>query len=502
MPGDDLREAAAHGVRWSAISRPTVEIIQLGSIVVLARLLTPADFGRYAIAMIVQEVSFLLVAAGLSSALVQRKTVSREHLQTGLAVSLIAGLILGALTLLAASVVVAPIFGARTAVLVGLMAPVCLLAALNTVPTATLQRRMAFRRLSEIEVANTFVRAAVCIGLALAGLGGVALVIGMLTSAFVATMIAWLSAPPPMPRLNRAAARELMGFGVPVSIASLSWIGFSNVDYAIIGARLGPLQTGFYYRAYTVAVEYQTKIAVVMSQVGFPVLSRTSGPDELSRLYRQMIRMLTLVLFPLLVLLAIGAPVAVPFLFGSQWSEAVVPVQILALGGATTILINAVGTVLMATGRTRTLLGYGVAHFVVYGLTVLLVVRWGIVAVAIAAAVVHSLFSVVAYALMLRETTEHPLRRMWDDVAPATVSCLGLTVVALPASMAFTALHLPAVLWLAALGLVAVPPYLITLRVCFPATWRSQRGALERILPWSKRLGRMTRRPTATGASA
>ena len=183
-----------------------------------------------------------------------------------------------------------------------------------------------------------------------------------------------------------------MGFGLPVSIASLSWIGFSNVDYAIIGARLGALETGFYFRAYTVAVEYQTKIAVVMSQVGFPVLSRTSGAAELSQLYRQMIRMLTIVLFPLLVLLAISAPVAVPFLFGSQWTHAVVPVQILALGGATTLLINAVGTVLMATGRARTLLGYGTAHFVVYGLTVLVVVRLGIVAVAIAAAVVHSLF--------------------------------------------------------------------------------------------------------------
>ena len=172
MPGDDLREAAAHGVRWSAISRPLIEIIQFGSIIVLARLLTPADFGRYAIALIVQEVSYLLVAAGLSSALVQRKTVSRAHLQTGLALSLIAGVGLGALTVLAARVIVAPIFGARTALLVGLMAPVCLLASLNTVPTATLQRRMAFRRLSEIEIVNTFVRAFVCIGLALLGLGG------------------------------------------------------------------------------------------------------------------------------------------------------------------------------------------------------------------------------------------------------------------------------------------------------------------------------------------
>src|ERR1019366_6123616 len=125
--GEELRTAAAHGVRWSAISRPTVEIVQLGSIVVLARLIVPAEFGRYAIAVIAQEVAYLIVAAGLGSALVQRKTVDREHLQTGMALGLLAGLALTALTLLAAGLIVTPIFGVRTALFVRLMAPLCLI---------------------------------------------------------------------------------------------------------------------------------------------------------------------------------------------------------------------------------------------------------------------------------------------------------------------------------------------------------------------------------------
>ncbi len=90
---NELRDAAAHGVRWSAIARPTVEILQLGSIVILARLIVPAEFGRYAIALIAQEVAYLMVAGGLSSALVQRKTIDREHQQTGMALGLLAGLI-------------------------------------------------------------------------------------------------------------------------------------------------------------------------------------------------------------------------------------------------------------------------------------------------------------------------------------------------------------------------------------------------------------------------
>jgi lipopolysaccharide exporter len=499
--GEELRSAAAHGLRWSAVSRPIIEVVQFGSIVLLARLIEPAEFGRYAIAGIAAEVAKLLVAGGLSNALVQRKTLDRAHAQAGMAIGLLAGSALTVLTLVAASLIVTPVFGARTALFVALMAPLCLVEALVTVPIATLRRRLAFRRLSELEILNTLVRVAVCVVLALAGLGGEALVLGVVAGALVPAVIAWISAPPPPPRLRRAATRELLGYAVPASLATISWVGFGNVDYAIIGARLGALQTGYYYRAYTLAVEYQGKIGLLMNQVGFPVLARASDQAEVARLYSQMIRMLTIVLFPLLVLLSIAAPVAVPFIFGSHWAPAVVPTQILALGGASMIIFNGVGTVFMATGRVRAMLVYGWAQFIMYGLAVFLVAPLGLTAVAIAAAIVHALFAIIVYALMLRGSSERPMRRLWSDIAPATVSCLGLVAVALPVSLVLTAAQLPAVLWLAALGLVAVPPYLLTLRTCFPATWRAQCTALERILPGHRRLSGVKRRLAAAAVA-
>jgi lipopolysaccharide exporter len=494
---EELRDAAAHGVRWASIARPMIEVIQLGSIVILARLIVPAEFGRYAVALIAQEVAYVIVAGGLSSALVQRKTLRREHLQSGMALGLLTGLGLAGLTLVAASVIVTPVFGARTALFVRILAPLCLLSALNTVPLATLRRELKFRRVSMIEVLGTFVRVTVALGLAIAGLGGEALVLGVIAGALSMTLSSWSSAPPPLPRLERKAARELLDYGLPASLAAVSWVGFSNVDYAIIGARLGALQTGLYFRAYTLAVEYQGKLSIVMGQVGFPVLARTRNPAELAHLHRQMVRLLTIVTFPLLVMLAIGAPVLVPFLFGARWTAAVVPVQILALGGASTLVINAAGSVLMATGRARALLGYGVGHFTAYGLTVFLVVRFGIVAVAVDAAVVHTLFLIVAYVVVLHGTSERALQRLWDDIAPAFVSCLGLAAVAVPASFALTAADLPAILWLVALGVAAVPPYLLTLRLLFPAAWRSQSAVLKRIVPGHQRLRGAKRRLAA-----
>jgi O-antigen/teichoic acid export membrane protein len=489
----DLQEAAFHGLRWSTIARPTSELIQLGSIVVLARLITPAEFGRYAVALIAQEIAIVIVSGGLNGALVQRERLDRSHLQAGAALALISGVCLALLMLAAASLVVTPVFGARTASFVRLMSPLCLISAVSTVPTAMLSRRMAFRRVNEMEVANTVIRCGTSIALALAGLHGEALVLGVLAGACTAGLIATLSAPPPLPRLRRQPARELLDYALPASAATVSWIGFSNVDYAIIGARLGAVQTGLYFRAYSIAVEYQKKISVVMSQVGFPVLSRTGSAENLARVHREMVGLLTLVLFPLLALLAVTAPTLVPFVFGKGWTSAVVPVQVLAAGGAATLVIDAAGTALMAMGRPRALLGFGLGHFFAYGLSVYLVVPLGLVAVAVDAAVVHTAFLVIAYALMLQGSPERPLRRLWGDVAPAVTASAGLVGAALPVYLGAGAAGFPPLPRLLCSGLAAGLAYPLTVRALFPTVWRVQAATVSRILPRRGRVG--VRRP-------
>ena len=142
-----------------------------------------------------------------------------------------------------------------------------------------------------------------------------------------------------------------------------------------------------------------------------------------------MVRLIAILTFPLLAVLAITAPELVPWLFGAEWTPAVVPMQILAVGGASTLVIDAVGVALMASGRPRALLGFGFGHFGVYAGAVLLATPWGLAGVAAAAAIVHTAFMVVAYVLMVRGTDESWVRHMWADVGPATVGSLGLVAV-------------------------------------------------------------------------
>jgi len=175
--------------------------------------------------------------------------------------------------------------------------------------------------------------------------------------------------------------------------------------------------------------------------------------------------------------------VVVPFLFGPAWEPAVLPTQILAGAGAATIVIDAVGVVLMAEGRTRAMLGYGIAHFAIYAGAVLLASSHGLAAVSAAAAGVHVVFLVVAYQLMLRDRAEPTLRFLWSDIAAATVSCAVLAAVALPVDMALGAAAVAAPLHVAAVGAAGVLGYLAALRLAFPAAWNDVWAVLRRVVP-------------------
>lgn len=480
---EELTQVAGAGLRWITHVRIAIEIALIGSMVVLARLIPPAEFGIFAVAVIVQELALTMPMEGIGSAIVQRQVVGREHLEGGMVLSLVIGAALTAITLLLAVLLVPPLFGERTSHLVMLATPWYLLGALYAVPVAILRRRLDFRRLSVIELGLHVSRAVVTVVLALAGLDAEALVLGSMAGMAVALALACFYAPPPLPRWRPEAMRDLLPYGAPAALACVAWTGFRNGDYAIVGAKLGTGQAGFYWRSYQLSVEYQRKISVLMTQMAFPMLARTADDDQLQALRQRMVQLMTVVLFPLLVSLALLAPVLVPWAFGPRWEPAVLPTQLLAVGGAAVLVTDAVGSALMAAGRSRALLGYGVAHFGVYAGAVLAVASHGLVAVAAAASIIHSLFLVVAYRVLLRGSVLGAVRVLWADVAPATVACVALVAVAGPAEWALASLDAPALAHLVGVTVAGGTAYLLALRKWFPASFGDLATALAQILP-------------------
>ena len=259
--------------------------------VILARLIPPAAFGVFALATIVQELAINIPGEGIGSALVQRKELRRDHLQAGFALSLLIGVVLIVVTLLLAQFVVRPLYDAQTAGYVALATPWFLLGAILALPTSMLRRRLDFKRLAVLDLTQSMVRAFVTVLLAAAfGLDAPALILGGLAGLVAVVPLALVFARVPIPRWRTAAIREILPYGGPAALATVAWAGFRNGDYAVVGARLGAAQAGFYWRGFQLGVEYQRKISTVMTQIAFPVLSRTTGEHEMFALRRRMVR--------------------------------------------------------------------------------------------------------------------------------------------------------------------------------------------------------------------
>lgn len=483
----ELLEAAVAGVRWITLARGLSEVLGLATMVVLAHLIAPAEFGKFVIALIVQELALSIMGESVGNAVVQRPTVRAAHLKVAQVICLGLALALTAITLVAAAFVVPPLFGSETADLVRLIIPVYFVVAIGTVPVAILQRQLSFARIGAIQISGLVVRSLGAVALALVGLDAEALVLAALASALVATALAIAWARPPLPGLSPRAARELAGFGVPAGFAALSWIGFRNADYSIVGARLGLGATGIYWRAFQLGVEYQKKVSAILYQIAFPLLSRTASVDEMFALRLRMVRLLAVIVLPLLVGLAVLAPVLIPWLFGTRWEAAVIPTQVLAVAGAATLITDAVGTTLLAAGRPRSLLWYGWAHFGAYASAILLVAPLGVIAVSVAASCVTVVFLLIAYGVLLRDFLERPLVQLWRDLRPALVASALAAAVGIPLSAAGTALDVPPLAQVVGVVAATAPVYLLTLRRFFPASWHDLALIARRVFPAGKR---------------
>ena len=479
---ETLKEATLSGIRWLMLTRLTSEALGLVAMVALARLVSPAAFGRAAVALIFLPLATILTFEGFASALVQRERNDAEHLQAATLMSLVGGALLSALALGLAPVLWRPLFGARTTELMQLASPVFLLAGIGGVPRALLWRRLDFRRMGLIDTASLLLGNALAVALALAGLQARAIVWGALAQVALRSLLLLVAAPPPRPRLRLRAQREIGAFGVPAALAGLVDVLFRNVDYAILAARLPAVQTGIYWRAFNLGVVYQDKLSGVMMQLAFPVYSRTESRAQLRSLHARATRVHAAVIFPLLATLIVVAPVLIPWLLGPQWAPSVRPTQILAGAGMVAAILTGYPQVMLALGRPRALLRFNLVMLLGYAAVIALAAGHGLIVVSVAVTVFYLAILAGVYRLLLRRHLDISLRGLLFELGPALAGCLALVAVAAPLQALLSPV-LPRLLALAAAGASGLATYVVALRAVSPPVWRDLALLLARVLP-------------------
>ena len=420
------------GVMWSYASLAGVRLLVLASTAVLARLLTPHEFGLVELALIFTTVFDALRDLGFNQALIVAKPeeVDREA-ETAFRFTLLIGVVLAAVVAaispLAADFFRQPELLALLAVL-GLNLP---LRSLGLTHYALAQRRLDFRSRTGAEVAEVILRGGVGIGLAVAGKGPWSLVLGYLAGTLAWSIALWVLVRwRPSLRGPRGHVSTLIRFGGPLTAVSLIGVGMSYVDNLFVGRVLGATALGTYALGYRlpemVIVEMVTAVGLVL----FPAFAQLDG-DALRRALIATSRYSMLLMLPLAAALFVLAGPLVAALFGPRWHAAVPVVRILSVGFMGGPLSQVSGNAFLATRRVGVMLRLAVPQAILLVTLIAIFVDHGIAAVAACQAGTRVLFAAIALVVAIRVFDLSP-RELWNASLPAIVATAGMVAVIVP----------------------------------------------------------------------
>ncbi|RJT94888.1 hypothetical protein D6T65_17285 [Arthrobacter frigidicola] len=425
---------------WQGLAHSIGRVIVLVTIVVLARLLSPEEYGLVALALVLMAYGETIADAGVAQALVYLKP-SRENSRAALLITAVVGgsLAVGAVVAapLAASVFDRP----EVEVLVQVLAVSLLGSALAAVPEALLRRDLLFPRLTVAVIVRSVVTGALTLGLAFADYGALSLAVGTVAGTIAYALCCWLLLPGDVPwqiwRARREALHANLSFGAPAAGSTLLARLIFDVDYIIIALLLGAQALGYYTLAFRLPELLIINVFFLLSTVTFPLYSRArSDPERLRGGYLKSVQIQSLYGVTAGVGLAVVAPALVPVLFGDQWGQAVLPLVFLSIYAAVRSLGAGANDVYKALGRPGLSIGISLVRLVLLVPLLMYATGWGIVGVAAAQCAAALLFAFGMQAVAARVMRLRALLLL-GAVVPGlvcglAVAAVGLAMLALP----------------------------------------------------------------------
>ena len=422
----DIGTRALRAMFWTYGAFVGGRLLSLAAIAVLARLLTPMEFGLVALALIAMAILDTFPGLGVNDALViVHEDEVEDKAETAFAVNVVVGFVLAA-ALAALGPVAASFF--QQPRLVGVM-PVLgisfFLLGLGGTHGALAWKRMDFRSRTAAELAAATVRGAVSVILAFAGAGVWSLVIGYVAGSAASTLTLWLLVSwRPRLRPQRAHLRSLLGFGGTVTGVNVMAAFITQFDFLAVGRVLGAAQLGFYSIAARVPTLFILDPAAVAGRVLFPAFSSLQRGD-VPRAFLTSLRYASLVTLPLTVFLAtLSRPLTIALL-GDQWSPSIEAAQVLCVWAGASAFLFVFGNVFKARGRADLLLKLAVPQAVALVIGTLAFIDRGIVAVAWVQAGI-AICALLASIIIARQLFRLALYSMFQAIRPALLSAAGL----------------------------------------------------------------------------
>lgn len=414
------------GMFWLLSGSGVQALLRIAVIVVMARLLTPADFGLVAGALVFIDFVEVFSDMGLGLVIVQRHELTDAHVRTGFTVSALLGLLFAVGIWLAAPSIAALFRMEGMTTILRAMAVVFPIDSLSLVASALLQRDLKFRTLAGVSVtAYVIGYGVVGVTLALMGFGVWSLVGAYLAQTLIVSLtLLWVRPHAKRPLFDRAVLKEMTYMGAGFSAAQVCNYVALKGDNAIVGRWLGAGALGLYTRAYGLMTMSVTIFGTAFDRVLFASLSKIQRERErMAVAFRRGVALIALLILPTSAAAFVLAPELIHILLGPKWMEVVIPFQILAVGMLFRTSYKVSASVARATGAV-----YRTAwRQAVYALTVVVGAltgqSWGVPGVALGVLAALAVFFLLMAQLSVRLTSI-----TWRDYWAAHLPAAFLTV--------------------------------------------------------------------------
>lgn len=395
----DLQQQVAQGLIWSFIHRWGSRTLSVVVFFLLARLLGPEAFGLIALAALFISFIETFIDQGFSSAIVQRRDLDSEHLDTAFWTSLGVSITVAVLGVAGAGFIANLFSEPRVEPILRWLSLSFPLTALASVQVAILRRNFAFKVIAARSLIGVVAGGAVGVTMALLNCGVWSLVGQQLSMHLAGVLLLWSTCEwRPKPRFSKQRFQELLSFGINIVGSRILEFVNTNSDNFLIGYFLGPVALGYYTVGYRVLQLMVDLLNTTIEQVALPAFAKMQHDiEQVQRGFYLAIRLTSFVAFPLFCGMSVLAPELIQILFGQQWLPSVPVMQTLAFIGMLNSIYYFKGSVLVAMGKPAWNLGIACVNAIVNVIAFTLVVHWGIVAVAAAFVIRGYLLSPLAF---------------------------------------------------------------------------------------------------------
>ena len=353
-----LRGRSVRGGIVNIASQGTQFLIQSVATVVLARLLTPSDFGKVAMVATVTGLGQAFADLGLSEATIQRKDISHEQVSALFWINFAVGTGLMLITMMLAPILARFYRESQIVNITLLVSLTFLIGGLRVQPDAILKRQMRFSALALRDVASYVVAVPVAITLALNGFGYWALIALPLTLNFTTMVLSWLMVDwrPSLFRRD-SGVRSMIAFGGNVAASYFLVTVSRSADNMLIGRYIGAGPLGLYSRAYNLLMLPVRQLSTPAGGVAIPAFSRTQGdPERFARYYLRAVNLICWISGPVFAYLFVAANPVIILVLGNQWRAAAPIFQILAIAALGQILLESIIWLFVSRGHSQRLL--------------------------------------------------------------------------------------------------------------------------------------------------